>query len=274
MDWSLVLASQAIEHSIERDDSGNWMLLVSAQDAVTAKAVLKQYRLENLRWPWRKKILRARVVFDWGALAWISLTVTLFWLDTARRSLHEAGIMDGQRVAHGEWWRFFTATQLHADLAHLATNTVFGFVLLGLTLGRYGTGVGLLSAFLAGVVGNFATWLVNGQNFRSLGASGVVMGALGLLAAQSFVLLRESRHALRFALGSVAGGVMLFVLLGVSANSDVVAHFGGFFGGLVLGILITLAAKFLENSPANLLSLALFAALVIWTWALALAHRH
>lgn len=274
MDWSLVLASQGIEHSIGQDATGNWLLLVSPSDAPAAIAVLKQYRLENLRWPWRRKFFKARVVFDWAALAWISLTVALFWLDESRQSLREVGIMNGQRVGQGEWWRLFTATQLHADLPHLATNTVFGFLLLGLALGRYGTGTGLLAAFLAGVGGNLASWAVNGNAHQSLGASGVVMGALGLLAAQSVAWLKQSRHALRLAIGGVVGGLMMFLLLGVSENSDVVAHFGGFVSGLILGAMLALAAKIVESPSANLLSLAGFAALIVWTWALAFGHRH
>ena len=35
---------------------------------------------------------------------------------------------------------------LHADVGHFATNATFGLVLLGLVMGRYGTGVGLLAA--------------------------------------------------------------------------------------------------------------------------------
>src|ERR1035437_10950698 len=95
----------------------------------------------------------------------------------------------GAALAHGEWWRLFTATWLHADLAHLAMNMVFGFLFLGLVMGRYGPGVGLLAAYLAGVGGNLAAWLVYGENHRGLGASGVVMGALGLLTIQSVSLL-------------------------------------------------------------------------------------
>ncbi len=274
MDWSLVLASQGIEHSIGQDAAGNWLLLVAPQDSANAAAVLKQYRLENLRWPWRKKLFKARVIFDWAALAWVSFTITIYWLSVSRGDLRAPGIMDGQQVAHGEWWRLFTATQLHGDLAHLAMNAIFGFILLGLAMGRYGTGIGLLSAFLAGVGGNLASWAVNGNDHRSLGASGVVMGALGLLAAQSFALLKQNPRALKFALGSVVGGVMLFVLLGMSPNSDVMAHFGGFAAGLAIGIVLTLAQRWIEGASANLFSTAGFATLVIWTWALAFRHRH
>lgn len=72
--------------------------------------------------------------------------------------------------------------------------------------------VGLLAAYLAGVGGNLATWLVYGDNHRGLGASGMVMGALGLLAAQSVGLLkRRNTNAFRFFAGGIfAGGLCLF----------------------------------------------------------------
>ena len=56
---------------------------------------------------------------------------------------------------------------------------------LGFAMGRYGTGTGVLAAFLAGAGGNVAAWLASLEQHRNLGASGMVMGSLGLLAAQS-----------------------------------------------------------------------------------------
>ncbi len=87
--------------------------------------------------------------------------------------------MDGAAVAHGQWWRLFTAIWLHADLAHLATNATIGLLLLGLAMGRYGTGAGLLAAYLAGAGGNLVAGLISLQPHRSLGASGMVIGCLG-----------------------------------------------------------------------------------------------
>ena len=41
-------------------------------------------------------------------------------------------------------------------------------------MGRYGPGLGLLAAYLAGVGGNLTAWAVYGESHRGLGASGVV----------------------------------------------------------------------------------------------------
>jgi rhomboid protease GluP len=273
MDWSLALASQGIEPVIEQTEDGTWMLLVPASAYNTAMATIRQYRLENLRWPWRRPIFKNRTVFDWASVGWLLLVIGIYWLAETRAGMQEAGIMNGAAVARGEWWRLFTAVWLHADLGHLATNGAFGVLLLGLTMGRYGTGLGLLAAYVAGVGGNVASWLIHGEGHRSLGASGMVMGALGLVAVQSLELLKQAPHALRFAVGGVAAGIMLFVLLGLSPGTDVIAHLGGFAGGLVLGALMVAAAEPTRNALVNLAAGLLFAVLVVWTWSLALGVR-
>jgi len=48
MEWSLVLASQGIEHVIEHDESKGWMLSVSEQNHEKALGQIQQYRLETV----------------------------------------------------------------------------------------------------------------------------------------------------------------------------------------------------------------------------------
>jgi len=273
MDWSLVLTSQGIEPVIEQTEDSHWTLVVGVEDYNAAVSTIRQYRLENLRWPWRKPIFKTHTVFDWASVAWLLLAIGVFWLTQMRPGLKEAGFLDSAAVARGEWWRLFTAIWLHADLGHLATNGAFGCLLLGLAMGRYGTGVGLLAAYLAGVGGNVASWLIHAKEHGSLGASGMVMGALGLVAVQSLGLLKRAPHAWRFAAGGVIAGIMLFVLLGLSPGTDVPAHFGGFVTGLALGALLVVATEFAQNAIINFASALLFATLVIWTWMLALGVK-
>lgn len=271
MDWSLVLASQGIEHSVQHDEATGWSLAVAGADHERALAQIHLYRLENLNWRWRQRVLQPGLFFDWSSLAWVLLNILFFWWSEARADLRLRGMMDGAALAHGQWWRLFTATWLHADIAHLATNMVFGFLFLGLVMGRYGPGMGLLAAYLAGVGGNFVAWRVYGENYHSLGASGVVTGALGLLAVQSVALLRRPNvNTFRLFAAGIIGAVLLFVFLAVSPESDVVAHFGGFISGLLLGVPLALAPRFVHRPRLNLAAGILFTALVIlpWRWAL------
>lgn len=271
MDWSLVLASQGIEHSIEHDEANGWTLAVSEADHEQALAHIHQYRLENLHWRWRRPVFQPGLFFDWSSLAWVMLIIFFYAWSETRADLRTPGRMDGSALAHGEWWRLFTATWLHADLAHLSANLVLGFLFLGLVMGRYGPGVGLLAAYFAGVGGNVFAWLVYDETQRGLGASGVVMGALGLLAIQSIALLKwRNANALKLVAGGVLAGVLLFVFLGTSPGTDVVAHLGGFISGLLIGSSLAFAPRLVHRPRINLAAAILFAALVILPWWFAL----
>jgi rhomboid protease GluP len=274
MDWSLVLASQGIEHLIDHDESKGWTLLVSEKDHENALGQIRQYQLENRHWRWRRPVFQPGLFFDWSCLTWVLLNIFFYWWSETHVDLLAAGVMDNSALAHSEWWRLFTATWLHADLAHLAMNMVFGFLFLGLVMGRYGPGVGLLAAYLAGVGGNLITWLVYDETHRGLGASGVVMGALGLLAIQSVSLMkRPNRNVFRLFAGGIFAGVLLLVLLGFSPEADVVAHLGGFVTGLLLGSFLAFAPNLTRRTWINFFAGILFLALVILPWWCCLIHQ-
>ena len=266
MDWSLVLLSQGIESVIDQPSEGaGWGLIVAADNYETALATIRQYQVENRGWPWQQTVLKPGVVFDWASLAWVAIVGFFYWL-SIKTNLESAGIMDSSLVSHGEWWRLFTAIWLHADVAHLATNATIGFVLLGAAMGRCGTGVGVLAAYVAGFGGNMASWLIAAGPHRSLGASGMVMGCLGLLAGQSLLSWRRSPHATKYTISAIAGGLMLFVLLALTPGTDVIAHLGGFVSGAVLGAALTLARKVTQSPLANVVCGFLFTALVVIPW--------
>lgn len=271
MDWSLVLLSQGIEHSIQRSpENAKWELLVAPGDSQKALTAIHLYQIENPHWPWRRKLLKPGVLFDWASLAWAILLSVFFWLSDLQPALRSLGEMDAAAVSHGQWWRLFTAVWLHGDLSHLASNTLFGVIFLGLCMGRYGTGIGLLAAYLAGLAGNLFAWIIGPQPRFSLGASGMVMGALGLLAIQSFTLWRQAPQARKYILSGIFGGLMLFLLLGLSPGSDLLAHAGGFIGGLLLGAILARWPALGPSTATNLVCGLVFTALVLWPWWLAL----
>jgi membrane associated rhomboid family serine protease len=275
MDWSLVLISQGIESVIERSaEEPGWMLCVSPLDHEPALQAIGLYRAENRGWGLRHEVFQPGLLFDWVSAVWAVLLCALYALNDSGIDLRTGGILDTIALAHGQWWRLFTAMWLHADLAHLASNAMFGFVLLGLTMGRYGTGVGLVAAYLAGAGGNLCSWAFSSRPHYGLGASGMVMGCLGLLAIQSVSLWRKSPRHLKHFLEGIFGGLMLFVLLGLTPGTDVVAHFGGFASGLLLGNLLTRFIQVLRKPAANFASALAFVLLVLWPWWLALHHTN
>jgi membrane associated rhomboid family serine protease len=267
MDWALVLASQGIEAVIQQDANSQWLLIVPASMEMGAKAAIRQYRIENRHWHWRRHFFKQHVVFDWAAGVWVLLLVLFHWLAGRNPEVRAAGVMRSDAVEAGEWWRLFTATWLHADLEHLASNAGFGFLLLALAMGRHGTGAGLLTALLAGATGNLVSMLVHGSGHQGLGASGVVMGALGLLATQTRGLTGQIASGTKVVLTTLAATVLLFVLIGFSPESDVAAHCGGFLAGLALGWLLARVPDLATNLALNLAAGFGFVILVIVSWA-------
>ncbi len=272
MDWSLVLVSQGIETAISSPtETEGWGLLVNQEDQDRALAILQQYHLENQSWPWRQEMFRPGLLFDWGCLAWVFLIIVFYWLQT-QYDIRSFGRVDGSALAAGQWWRLFTAVWLHGDLGHLAANASIGLILLGLVMGCYGTGMGLLAAYVAGALGNLFACLVGPFPHLSLGASGLVMACVGLLAAQSIPMWRKDPRSAKVVIGALLGGVMLFALLGLSPETDVLAHLGGFLAGLVIGIPLSFDSRLPLRASVNLAAGLVFVVLVVIPWWLALTH--
>jgi membrane associated rhomboid family serine protease len=271
MDWGLVLASQDIEAMIVRTEGG-WALVVDERDHERAQAALQQYRVENRGWRWKQQLPGSGLLFHWGALVWVAaMAAFYYWTMAAFPQLQAAGIMDSRRVAAGEWWRLFTAITLHENLPHLAANLATGFLLLGLVMARYGPGVALLAAFLAGAAGNGASLLIHSDASQSLGASGMVTGALGMLSVHSFSLWRKYRAARGLMARGAAAGFLILVLIGFGPGSDIAAHLGGFLAGAVIGLALNAAPPALwQGGWVNVAGALALAALVTLAWRQAL----
>jgi rhomboid protease GluP len=271
LDWSLVLISQGIESVItRREEDGVWQVEIAPEDSVRAQESIRAYERENAV-PWRKELKGSGLLFDVRSVVWFAALALFYWLVTVSwPDVKVAGAMDRTAVASGEWWRLFTATTLHADVAHLAANVSIGIVFFGLAMGCFGAGNALLLSLLGGVLGNVATFVVHaGDRFVSLGASGTVMAALGLITAHSLAFGRYEKRTLLFGRGLMAG-CFLVVLLGFSPKSDVVAHVGGFVGGLLLGAIAMGLRKYLLRTTVNFAAGLLFITLLLTTWWLAL----
>ena len=276
MDWSLALASQGIEVAIDHQPDGlGWVLLVEPSQQTAALATIRQYRLENRGWALKRRLRDLGVTFHWGALAWCWVLICVHWLSGASGDgLEGIGSMTSAVRESGQWWRLVTATTLHADAGHLAANVSTGIVALGLAMGRYGAGWALLATLAAGALGNLAGLVFHPSPYQGLGASGVVMGALGLLAVQSLGAWRHPGAARRSVLAGVIAGTLLFVLFGLSPRSDVVAHAGGFLGGLGCGIgLNLLPPNWGRGSRPDRLAGAAAVLIATGCWSLALAYR-
>jgi membrane associated rhomboid family serine protease len=271
MEWGLVLASQGMEAVVDQTEEG-WALAVEPRDYERALANLKQYERENRGWPWRQPLPAAGVLFHWGGLGWAAAMAAFYYWSTVRfPAARLAGILDSTKARQGQWWRLWTSITLHQNLSHLMSNATTGFILMGLAMASYGAGVALLAAFVAGAVGNVASLFSYAQPHQSLGASGMVMGALGLVTVQSFSFWRKQPLGRRLFFRACAAGVLILALIGFSPEADIVAHVGGFMAGLILGCALGLAPPGgRQRGPANAGALLALAALLWATWRLAL----
>ncbi len=272
MDWSLVLASQDIPTAIERSAENRWALIVNPADRDRALEAIHQFRLENRGWVWRQQLPWSGLTFHWGGLFWCLLLVAIYRISVIDfPGIQSAWVFSSEEVRAGEWWRLFTAVLLHGDLAHLFFNVTTGFVLFGLAMARFGPGCALLASYLAGVAGYLAGLEIYRGPYHGLGASGMVMGALGLITMQTLPRWRRGRAGFRYFARGALAGILLFVLLGTSPKSDVVAHVGGFVaGGVIGGLLLLLPDRVLQSNALARISWLLFVTLVALTGGLAI----
>ena len=236
--FELVLSARGIESRIAYD-AGTWRLLVPADDLLDGNRELVAYERENVPLPpaampqvidngyacvaaylatiWLVMLCDVNAVFGWD---WTNL-----------------GRLQAGAVASGELWRLATALTLHADLGHIAANSLFGGV-FGVLVGRYfGSGLGWLCIVLGGVLGNALNVLVRHAEFSSIGASTATFAAVGLTAAFAWRSGYFRRLTWQRGFAPVFAAIAFFAYTGIGdERTDVVAHLAGLAAGFVLGL--------------------------------------
>ena len=181
------------------------------------------------------------VVITWLFLAinvgvWlvIQLTGGLFSQDVD--VLLRFGAMFGPLIATGEYWRFFTAMFLHANIIHLLFNCLALFIFGRLVEGVYGNVRFTVIYLLAGLAGGALSYMFN-KTAIGVGASGAIFGIVGALAAY-FIVHRDTLGDMgRRNLTGIATIAAINLAIGLLIpNIDNWAHFGGLAGGFVMGL--------------------------------------
>jgi rhomboid protease GluP len=153
----------------------------------------------------------------------------------------------GALVSNGEWWRLFTATFLHINALHLASNMI-ALSIVGPVVERLiGSRSFVVFYVAAGVVGS-AVGRWSHVLVVSAGASGSIIGLYGVLLAMMFERRESapslatsdtppvSRSQLQVHLPQVVPLVTATLLLGwFDPRADNAAHIGGFVAGLLFG---------------------------------------
>jgi membrane associated rhomboid family serine protease len=143
-------------------------------------------------------------------------------------------------VENGEWWRLMTAAFLHYGPIHLAMNMLALWWLgtpVEMALGR----VRFLLVYLVSGLAGSAGALVASPHAVTVGASGAIFGILGALLVLEYQVT-----------GSLAGQAMVLIVINLAFTVAVPnISIGGHIGGLIAGILATIAlVAFRQQYPA------------------------
>jgi membrane associated rhomboid family serine protease len=143
--------------------------------------------------------------------------------------------LDKIAVAHGELWRLWTVTLVHADPFHLLFN-MYALFLVGPIVERwYGSIIFLVFYLACAAAGSVGSFVFSGD-VPSVGASGAIFGLFGVILAAN----RLHHPVDRMNRGIVSQiGFLIVINLGFGFASggtiDNAAHIGGLVAGLWLG---------------------------------------
>ena len=147
--------------------------------------------------------------------------------DWFRGAVVNEGVLDGESVRDGEYWRIVTSGFLHAGIIHLAFN-MYALFIFGPAVQR---AVGLAKTILiyaGGLFGGSAAVLLLNWNQPTLGASGAVLGLAGGLAG---ILWARGINITQTSLGGI---FLLNLVLPLFTNISFWGHFGGIVGGFAV----------------------------------------
>lgn len=270
---ALVLTARDIQSRTHRVDYV-WHLLVRERDLPAAKVELTEYVNENRPAPVRKAPVLQIGNGWWAVAAFLAVIWSVPWIERefATGSLRAAGAFDVGDFRNGAWWLSVTSLSLHGDLAHIASNSLFGS-LFGFLLGRFfGAGVGWLLTLLAAIAANMTNAIIQPDDFRAIGASTAVFAALGLSGVFAWLrgaFVSDNRRR-RFAPAFAA--IAMIAMTGTSGeNIDLFGHLFGFAYGCMAGWLISLMKPDQLGSMPQWVCGGLAVMILSTAWYLALA---
>ncbi len=238
-DAALVLSAVGIDNEVRRNDLG-WGLLVDVRDQPHAHQQLQDYWQENH--PTEESPITAELidsgwpgVIGYLAVIWVVPALASF----VQLDFHSLGRLSAGAVVNGEWWRTATALTLHADIAHIAGNSLFGCV-FGLFVGRYlGSGLGWLLVLLCGIVANLANAYIQPAQFGAIGASTATFAALGIVPAFGWRRGFFRGRGFKRGFAPIFAAIALLAFTGFgSENVDVLGHIFGFIAGILMGLAV------------------------------------
>jgi membrane associated rhomboid family serine protease len=238
-DFSLVLSSQNIKHTVLQNELGPWEIFVKEPDVYAAQTQIALYKQENPNWERdiiNLPMLKPSVQPLWFLL--IPVVCTFFQFSNYginNFGITDLGIADAGRILKGEWWRLFTAQTLHSGNYHLVSNLLSGFFVFSLI--SFKMPLSRIAPFivLAAAAANLETAFIM-RDYHSLGFSTTVFAGLGTLATLEVRVLK--RENLWRRLVPWFAVFLLAVFLGVgdeTSKIDIPGHFFALAMGAIAG---------------------------------------
>jgi membrane associated rhomboid family serine protease len=176
----------------------------------------------------------------WGGLLGGSTPLTEWGAVLGSAVYGPVGDLAVHGIAHGEWYRLFTAMFLHYGVLHLLMN-MYALWILGRELERVLGPVRFVGLYLlAGLGGNVAAYLFSAPNSMTAGASTAVFG----LMAAIFVVLRRLNLSVAPILPIIVINVIFTFVI---SNISVAGHLGGLAVGAVVAAILAYAPKDKRN---------------------------
>ena len=149
------------------------------------------------------------------------------------------GASQAARLRAGQWWRTVTATFIHIGLRHLLANMTALLVLAPAVLEAWGVGRTYFLYLVAGVAGNWISFVLSPTPAVKAGASGCILGLLGALAGTRIRAIHAARFTSRFKTWHIVAMLVAFYgfVIGVG-HVDHLAHIGGLLAGGLLALVL------------------------------------
>jgi len=272
---SLVLSAMGIPHSVIEESDKNFSLKVEKGFEDRAIEEIRLYEEENKRNITRGYLKPANQGFNpfifSMTIAFFALLFVfqsfLYSLDYYKLFL-EIGNASSQDILKGEIWRCVTSITLHVDLGHFLSNAFIGSLILYFLFCDSGIGIGLFFFLLSGFLGNLSGAFIHPQEFHSVGASGAIFGAFGILTALRIIEARNIQKKSFFV--QVGSAIAFLSLFGLEEFSDVTGHILGLLCGFILGFALQQVIKWKENKALQFISGFLSIVVIILSWIKAL----
>jgi rhomboid protease GluP len=166
----------------------------------------------------------------------------------------------GPWIFAGQYWRLVTAIFLHGGLLHIGFNMWVLYDVGAMVESLFSGSKYIVTYLVTGVFGFIVSALWSPFGI-SIGASGAIVGFIGVLIGASFHLGSMGRE-LRQRLWIYVIYVVILVFLPMF-HIDNAAHFGGFIAGLLLGYLLPTGEPQTRGSENLWNTLAVMSVLVI-----------